>query len=150
MKTLLIAIACMVMLASCSSDGNGEAISYAETLIGNSDYTGAQKACDELIKGKELESFSANELCRLSIIYMKLSENGSEDENTATATQCYRMAIAVNADSAASYFANIPIEEVQYAATLRSLAKSIDNPQEIFDYELTDSITLTPDSIHEK
>ncbi len=148
MKALLTIIVATFLFVACSSDKSGEAISYAEIQIANNDFAGAQKTCDNLMAGKASKSFLASDLCRMAIIYMKLSERYNESENIAVATQCYRTANTINADSVTDFFANTPIEEAQYEATLKSLAKSLDNPQEIIGEEPTDSIHLIQDSLY--
>lgn len=153
MRTTLILIVSIIMSAGCSSGNNpGEAIGYAETLITDNDTAGAQKTCDGLMKVTSIETLSARELCRLAIIYMKLSESINTDENIAVATQCYRIANAAEPDTVTSFFSTVPIEEAQYEATLRSIARSLDNPQDTIEAEPSDSIHLITDSIpcHEK
>lgn len=150
MKTLMFLTISVLMLAACSGVGESDKISYAEALVMDNDYSKAQNECDNLLKNKQLDSFTAGELCRLAIVYMKLSENSNADENVATAIQCYRTAMRLNPDSVVSYFVNVPIEDAQYEATLKFIAKSLDCPMDSIECEIPDSLYIVNDSLQEK
>lgn len=149
MKTLMFLTISVLIFVACSGVGESDKISYAETLVMDNDYSKVQNECDNLLKNKPMDAFTASELCRLAIVYMKLSENYNADENVATATQCYRTAMRLNPDSVASYFMNMPIEDVQYEATLKSIAKSLDCPMDSIECEIPDSLYMVNDSLHE-
>ncbi len=147
MKNILVLMVSVLLFASCSGEKAGDVIMSAESRILENDLRGAQNICDKLLAEKTMDSFTASELCRLAVVYMKLSETNSVDENIATATQCYRMAVMIDPDSVASFFAGIPIEEVQYEATLKSIAKSLDCPCDSIESEIPDSLYSINDSL---
>lgn len=67
---------------------------------------------------------SAAQLCRLSVMFLRLSEQSREQENTAAAVECYRAANRISPDSVTLYFNDLPVEDLQYMAILRSLTSS--------------------------
>ncbi len=141
MKNILAIICTLLILASCSGGVNStNAITNAETLLANNKYTGAKKICDNLVSQEGKNPLSARDLCRLSILYMKLSEYTNEDDNIATATLCFKKAVAMNTDSVEEFLSELPIEEIRYASIVRSLAIPVDNSQEEAIEEMTDSL----------
>lgn len=147
MRTIMLLAISVLLLAACSGVGESDKISHAELSIMEGDYTEAQDVCDNLLKNRPMNAFTVNELCRLSIVYMRLSENHNADDNVATAIQCYRTAMRLDPDSVVSYFMNVPIEDVQYEATLKSIAKSLDCPVGSIGCEIPDSVYMVNDSL---
>ncbi len=141
MRNILTIVCSLLILASCSGGADGaDAISNAETLLANNKYTGAKKICDNLVSHEGKNPLSAGELCRLSILYMKLSEYANEDDNIATATLCFKKAVAINPDSVEEFLSRLPVEEIKYASIVRSLAIPVDNSREDAIEEMTDSL----------
>ena len=139
----IIIILSILILSACSSKNESYSILEAEKYIAINEYKSAQTICDEIIKSNELNNISATTLCRLSMAYMKLSEQSNENENIAIATKCYQTATKLYPDSASLFFSELVIDDIQYAEMLRTLSDAIDAPQEIRDSEPTDSCCLT-------
>ncbi len=132
-------------VASCTTKSSvDQSIEAADKAIANGEYGSSQQVCDEIVGTNGLDSLSAAQLCRLSVIFLRLSEQSNEQENTAAAVECYRAANSISPDSVALYFNALPVEDLQYMAILRSLTSSTDADTTaiIIDdpYEITDSI----------
>lgn len=139
MKYFTILFVSIMMMLSACGDGDRELIiAQAEEAIADNQPLLAQESCDSLLsQAKSLNVFSVNDLCRLSILYMKLSEinRDKEEVNVSAATRCYRQALKNNADSVREYVRQVPMEDVRHIELLRNLVQRLDNPTEIADDE---------------
>ncbi|MBR5332064.1 MAG: hypothetical protein IKV32_02015 [Muribaculaceae bacterium] len=135
MKNVIILLLSVIALSSCGGGAGTCTIAQVEELMALSNYQSAQKLCDKIIDGKNLEEIPVVELCQLSLVYVKLSEQMNEVENMAKATKCYHTASLMNADSVSAYISELPIEEIQHAEMLRRLSEMIDAPRDYSDHE---------------
>lgn len=123
-----------LVLTACWHSSVGERVATAEAALAMDDFASVRSICDEIIcENDESDAISATELGRLSIIYMQLYDRTDDAVALDAATQCYRRAFAVDADSAAHFYTNIPVEMDKYAMSLATLVQSIDNPADISD-----------------
>ena len=88
----------------------------------------------------ELKDIPVKDLCRLSLIYAKLSEKSNEDENMAMATKCFHQATEISADTVVEFFAKLPVEDAQYGELLKMLSSAIDAPRDISDRDYEDCV----------
>lgn len=139
MKKLFLILMGVMMLLACSRGIGHHAISDAEDFIARKDYKSAQKISDDIMEEVEIVDASVMSLCRLSMVYVKLSEQLNEVENMAVATKCYHAAVEKNADSVAVFFSDLSVDDVQYVEMLRTLSAVIDTPCDIRDCEPIDS-----------
>lgn len=139
MKKLFLILMGVLVLSACAESVNHNAITDAENFIARNDYKSAQKISDDIMTEIDVADASVMSLCRLSMVYVKLSEQLNEVENMAVATKCYRAAVEKNADSVAVCFSELSVEDVQYAEMLRTLSDAIDAPCDIRDGEPIDS-----------
>lgn len=146
---LILIIACGI--AACSTPGGAEAsasISEAEDAL-NAGYATDARSIADALSGDTTATLSATELCRLSIIYMKISDIEETDINTTLATRCYRRAIAADADSAAYYYENLPLEESRHVDLMSKLAPMLSSDRDTYidedslEYDFT--ISATPE-----
>lgn len=130
---------------SCRS-ATSDDITVAEVAVDEADYNTAKQICDDIFAAHNDSTLSVNDLCRISIVYMKLSDIAAEDENTALATQCYRMAVSTSPDSARAFYRNLPIDEAQHVEVMATLEQWIDGNRDII--AASDSVyTIISDSI---
>lgn len=115
----------MTAIASCSvGNSNNDAIEAAEQAIACRDYKLAQSICDTFVTDSTT-TLSAGELCRLSLIYMKMSDIDDSGIYTAAATQCYRSALRADSDSAYMFYNNVPIDEARHVEIMSQLDRML-------------------------
>lgn len=139
MKSLLFLFIISLMLPACSTKSENSSINDIEHLIELQDFNSAQKLCDNITIEDSLDEITINNLCRLSVVYMKLSEQINHEENIAMATKCYHIATDIDSDSVAYYFSEFSIEDAHHEIMLKTLSESIDSPCKISEYEPLDS-----------
>lgn len=138
---------------SCSDNSAAaDDITTAEQAVEAKDYELAQSICETFVTDST-SRLDVNELCRLSMVYMSLSDVNDVDNNTAAALQCMHSAMKLNVDSALSFYNNTPVEQARYVQILLQLEQMIDNPDTVYgdsiDYEEagiigTDDIVIEP------
>lgn len=136
------AIACATALLAlgCSpGDTFGEGLEEARKAIDNGQTESAQKICDNLFEEFNGTKTSASKLGRLSLLFMELANTGAsenQENNIASATQCYLDAFAVDADSATAFYQSIdsPSDMERYV-TLNLIARAVITPDSTsFEY----------------
>ncbi|MDE7153321.1 MAG: hypothetical protein K2O00_02600 [Muribaculaceae bacterium] len=126
---LLLFFTLSLTFAACSQSSVNDKIDAAYAAYGDKDMASAQQQLRLMLDNDSTDSYSCNDLCRLSILLMKLSEQGYE-ENIAQAVHCYYRSFEVNADSATAYYAALPVEDAPYVTILSALSMSLDPSQE--------------------
>ena len=110
----LILVLGAAMLFSCngSKELQESALDKAESAYNNERYAKAQGICDSLVIGKSFSTLDTWDLCRLSLLLMRLAENAGEPEtNTAFAARCMRAAVERDSDSTRIYVQAMPTED---------------------------------------
>ncbi len=125
MKYLIGIVMLIVLISACATKTLEQEFGEVETLIETGNYENAKDICDRVLEKDSLTNFSVKDLCRLSVLYMKLMEQNEEDDNLILAEQCYRQAIACDSDSAVLYYSILPIDDAQYVALLHALVCGI-------------------------
>lgn len=142
MFTAVFAI--VAALSGCSSSDHAvnDRISEAETALISGDYAKAQ-SLGETVSG-DLKALTVRQLCRLSLLYIKIGENTENEDDIDLATRCYREAFELDTDSAVLIYAECPVQDITYVMTLTALVRDADNidsfPDEMPDSLYTDSI----------
>ena len=126
-----------VLMTACGHESVAQQLDSAEQALNENDPATARTICDA-VSGDGGESLSVADLCRLSIIYMKLSDVIDQDVNTASATQCFDRAIKLNSDSAIAFFNNLPIDEARHVELMMQLSGAIGS--ELSIEEFSDSL----------
>lgn len=140
MKNLIIAgvvVCCIVAGISCSGaleDRCDANIREAEMALVQGDMRAAESVANHIMGSADTVGLTPRQLCRLSLIYMQLSDSADQGERVTLAADCYRRAYNANADSAAAFYANVAPEQIPYAVMLSTLVHSQDIP--------TDSLRL--------
>ena len=104
--TLLTTLTAIHSATSCSSDDTrrfDDELRQADMAVAEGDMTAATSIARRL-SDEHLDAMTAGQLCRLSILYMQLSDDGNQSENISSATDCYRKAFATDSDSARQYY----------------------------------------------
>lgn len=144
MKQFILIVSSILLTIGASSCRHGdiaEQVSAAEMAFASQDVAQTRRICDDIVgKTPHDGSIAATELARLSLLYMQLYDRTDDSDALEQATRCYREAYKTNADSAAYYYSNLPVELDKYAISLSTLVNSIDNPADISDLHSTDSI----------
>ena len=134
MKTILLTFVafCAVLLAACGDAGDSAAdrIQAASEAIAADNYHEAQTIADH-VTTNGLQGLTEQNLGRLAIIYMQLSEHDNYDLNAAVATECMREAMRVSVDSMAAFSRDLSQDEMVHFALVRRIATGIDNPVDL-------------------
>lgn len=138
MKKLVCLIALLIFLSvshacsSCSTETKGSGIEDAEEAYTYGRLMRAQALCDSLLLGDQFGSLDTWDLCRLSLLFMRLGEYSEEPEvNTAFAARCIRAAIERDSDSTRTYVQAMPVEDQARFMMLYTLSEaSHDAPEE--------------------
>ena len=143
-------ILCSLAIYACSTQTTGaDAINRAESAINAGEHTLAQQCADSLLHdhGDKLSMLTPSQLCRLALVYKKLADNtlSSEDANTATALNLYKMAFSINADSVIVFRRSLTLDDAAAFEVLSSLQAMADYPADLEAEEPTDSIGLAPE-----
>ncbi|MCM1519766.1 MAG: hypothetical protein NC098_03170 [Lachnoclostridium sp.] len=141
---LTAAFAFAAALTACSTSDHAvnDRIAEAEAALNAGDFVKAQ-SLSETVSG-DLSSLTVRQLCRLSLLYIKIGENTENEDDIDLAARCYREAFELDTDSAVLIYAECPVQDITYVMTLTALvrdAESVDSfPDEMPDSLFTDSI----------
>ncbi len=141
-----VAVAVVLLTAACSQVTREEietSLREAEMSVASGDMEVAASVGKHLMSDDNVKHLTATDLARLSMMYMQMADNGNADENTDMASELYRKAMAMSADSVSAYYQSLPSDKLQYADMLQAIS-SIDSrqPDDIPDYAEMDTIPL--------
>ena len=148
MKHILIYILLLTSCAmtACGGDSNGDAIEAAEQAVAAGDYKLARSICDTFVTDST-STLNAGELCRLSLIYMKMSDIDDSGICTAAATQCYQSALRADSDSARMYYDNVPIDEARHVEIMMQLDRMLSGGEHDWYIDEDSLYIQLPDSL---
>ena len=140
----LLFLAFALLFTNCNSDSIADKITTAEMAFQTEDYSAAQSLATEITATDSLQLLGCN---NLSILFMQLSEVQNEEENVASATNCYRNAMLLNPDSASYYYNSLPLENEVFVTVMYELNKryNIDTDSiiiDVQDYQELDSMEV--------
>lgn len=128
-----------VIISGCSGrDSASYDIATAERAVEAGEYDLARSIC-QTFKTDSTTNLSATQLCRLSLLYMKLSDVEDVDINTAIATQCYGVAMKMDADSARIFYDNVSVDDTRYVEIMSQIDHIVHYRNDI--YEDVDSLS---------
>lgn len=139
---ILISLLAVVAMSCRDNSGAADVITTAEQAVEARDYDLAQSICETFVTDST-SRLDVSELCRLSMVYMSLSDVDDVDNNTASALQCMRTAMKLNADSALSFYNSMPVEQTRHIQILLQLEQMLDSCADIVygePFECDDSI----------
>lgn len=136
MKQILyiLTVICSAALAvtACRGDYNAaDDIATAERAVDARDYPLARSICETFVTDSTT-TLGVGELCRLSLVYMKLSDIENPDLNTAAATQCYHSAMHADSDSASAFYDSVPIDEARHVEIMSQLDRILNGSRDIY------------------
>lgn len=115
-KSAIVALAALLCLLSsgCSEQHHTpmSAVDRVESAYDEGRYVTAQAMADSLVIHSDFGSLDVYDLCRLSLVLMRLGEVAGESEvNTAFAAHCLKAAVARDSDSTSVYVQAMPLED---------------------------------------
>lgn len=137
---IFIVITC-ALLGACTNMDTESAIMQAESDLQTGNIDLAASGCDQLTDTAS-NSLTFTQMCRVAIIYAKISELSDDHNYMVTATECLDKAIemAEDSDSLESYIGTLDIENQNVVSSIREVSQALKNPQELGagDYEESD------------
>ena len=140
----LLALTFLASFTGCGgSDGNNieTTIQEAEMAVAQGDMISASSIAYKLSKGENLTGLTATQLGRLSLIYMQIADSLEPEENISKATEYFRKAYDIDADSASLFYSGVERDRLPHVMMLSTLVSSLDAPEFTFSNE-NDSIPL--------
>ena len=136
----LLGLVLLTAQVSCATHETcSNSLQAAELAYANGRYDAAQALCDELVSAREFSSLNTDELCRLALLFVRLSENhGDENANTAFAAKTLEATIERDADSTALFLSLAPVEDQARLTLIRAISEGRRNPVS------TDSLEFDP------
>lgn len=134
MKQILFIILTIGLLAAtvaCTRPRDPlSALESAELAYANGRYAGAQKLCDSLVISNKYTTLNTQQLCRLSLLLVRLAENyGNEESNTVFAARTLQAASDKAPDSMAAFLSNVPVEDQARLALISAISDGLNRPQ---------------------
>lgn len=121
----------MIMVAGCRPSADIDtSVKDAEDTYANGNISRSQQICNGLM-ADDFDKLDENQLGRLAILFMKLSETENSDENVADATQCFRQAWKLSQDSLRGFIGSLPPEDLPHFVMLTRIGGSIDFPPDL-------------------
>lgn len=132
--TYLIAALWLLIAGACSQQTTSPdtAIDDAEQAFAEGSFDLSQKLCVDLLN-RDADTLSEQQLGRLAILFMKLSENTNTEENIADATLCFRKAWKLSTDSLHGFSSTLQPEDVPRFVNLSRLGGALDFPPDLSD-----------------
>ena len=132
-----IVICVLLIFWGCSGRTSSEiesSVQDAEMAVAQGDMESATSIATKITEGKNLSGLSAEQLARLSIVYMQIADadDSASDDNIAMAADLYRQAYITNPAQADSFYnENSDVDKMRHIVKLSTLVTSIDHPTKI-------------------
>ncbi len=129
--TLIIVVTC-ALCGACTHIDTESAILQAETDLQTGDLDLAASSCDQLTD-TAANSLTFTQMCRVAIIYAKISEMTDDHHYMITATECLDRAVdmVADADSLESYIVSLDQESQNVVNSIREVSQALKYPQEL-------------------
>lgn len=128
----ILLVTFLLCLLACSPSQPADDLSMAEVALEHHNYGVALDICQQITNG-DTDNLKVSDMCRLSILLMKLSDLKDLEDNAVAATDFYRKAFATNEDSARYFYDNIPIDDARYVELMAQLQRILDHPRQVAD-----------------
>lgn len=125
----LFVVIVVVAVTGCQGTSSSEmeaTIQDAEMAVAGGDMISASSIASKLSAGKNLSGLSAEQLARLSLVYMQIADSVETEENISRATDLYRQAYIADAAAADSFYVNIDQDKLPFALMLSTLVNLMD------------------------
>lgn len=140
--SLIFLTACFATSCTESSAKQADPLAIAEEAFADGYYAKAQQIADSMVLGTSMSNMGASELCRLSLLFMRLGEVGGEDNaNIAFAARVLEAADRVDKDSTDAFIAALPVDDRARLVLAEAVAEGSRHKIE------ADSLTVGSDSL---
>lgn len=147
---VLIMITAALAFGGCISADPESTLLQAENDLQYGDVESAVSSCDLLCDSANT-SLSPTQLCRVALLYAKISEKIEDSDYMAAAAKCFDRAIGMSNDSIESYIESLNVEDQSYVRVIREVSRTLNTPvdmtREFEDEEYGDSITPGDNSV---
>lgn len=128
---IFIVIACALM-GACTNMDTESAISQAESDLQTGNIDLAVSGCN-MLTDTAANSLTFTQMCRVAIIYAKISEISDDHNYMVAATECFDRAVEMVADpdSLESYIGSLDIENQNVVSSIMEVSQALKNPQEL-------------------
>lgn len=130
-------------MGGCISADPESTLLQAENDLLEGDLEQAASSCDMLSDSAKTD-LSPTQLCRVALLYAKISERIDQADYMAAAARCYDRAVGMSNDSIESYIESLNIEDQSYVRVIREVSRTLSEPidvsREFEDEEYGDSI----------
>lgn len=128
---VFIIMACALMGACTNMDAES-AIMQAESDLQTGNIDLAASGCD-LLTDTAANSLTFTQMCRVAIIYAKISELSDDHNYMLAATECFDRALEMveDSDSLDSYIGTLDLENQNVVSSIREVSEALKNPQEL-------------------
>lgn len=127
-------------LTSCGPVDAEQTLQQAENELNFGNVEQAASSCD-LLADSTATTLSPTQLCRVAIMYAKISDLSEKQDYMASAAKCLDRAMEMDVDSIDHYIESLNIEDQSYVRVIREVTQAINSPCDIsrdVDYEETD------------
>ena len=143
-----MALLMAVLSAACARENSAAdldaSVAEAEQSIADGEPDRAARICADLM-ANDFDKLDERQLGRMAVIFMKLPESESSDDNVVDATQCVRQAWKLSSDSLRGFLSTLPPEDLPHIVMLTRISGSIDFPPDLSeDHYADDSVHVTP------
>lgn len=136
-------IAAALIVGGCMLSDPEATLLQAESDLLEGDIEHAASSCDMLSDSANTD-LSPTQLCRVALLYAKISEKVEDSDYMAAAAKCFDRAIGMSNDSIESYIESLNIEDQSYVRVIREVCRTLNDPidvsREFEDEEYGDSI----------
>lgn len=115
--------------ASCAKVDAEETLQVAESDLLHGNIDGAVNSCRLLADSTET-SLSPTQLCRVAIMYAKISDRTENQDYMASAAECYDRALEMDesSDSLSQYIENLNVDDRSYVHVISEMAHAMNTP----------------------
>lgn len=131
----ILLLATLISFTACSETISKESVEaslqYAESAIENDNAEDAVKYVKQYADSAIFDELSIDQLGRLSMIVMRISDDIDQAANVTLATDIFDHLYKVNADSATAFYNSIEPDRMQFVETMRHNSVARRTPMDI-------------------
>lgn len=122
-------------LCSCGSINAEDALQQAESDLQTGNLQMAVDGCALL--SDSTANLSSEQMCRVAIIYAKISEMSDEQDYMASATRCYERAVTLDQQTGTldSYIESLDLEDQCVVRVIREVSQALNSTDDIMDHD---------------
>lgn len=126
--TIMVWLSC-IGFHSCEQADAEYALLQAESDLQEGNIELAASGCDMLVDTAAVP-LTSTQMCRVAIIYAKISEIADDRHYMVSATECYDRAVdmAISPDSLQAYINNLDMESQNVINSIREVSQAINSP----------------------